>query len=115
MLRGIQGIKLGPGLFAVMIIDLVTSWCPSAKYVDDLTVMEIVPRSSLSLLNHIVDDIHFFALDNNIKLNPRKCNTMIVDFLQYNSCVPRPIAVGGSQIEQVSCLRVLPGLRTLTM
>ena len=31
----------------------------------------------------------------------RTCKSMTVDFLHYNSCVPRPIAVGRSDIEQV--------------
>ena len=33
-----QGTKLGPLLFAIMVNDLVSSWVPRAKYVDDLTV-----------------------------------------------------------------------------
>ena len=32
---------------------------------------------------------------------------MTVDFLHYNSCVPRPIMVGGSQIDQVSFFKFL--------
>ena len=32
---------------------------------------------------------------------------MTVDFLHYNSCVPRPVAVGGSDIEQVSTFKLL--------
>ena len=39
-------------------------------------------------------------------LNPRKCKSMTVDLLHYNSCVPRPIAVGGSDIEQVSTFKL---------
>ena len=69
---------------------------------DDLTVLEVVPHNSPSLLNVVVDDIHAFAVNNNMCLNPRKCKSMTVDFLHYNSCVPRPIEVGGSDIEQVS-------------
>ena len=116
-----QGTKLDRVLFAVMVNYLVTSWCPRPKYVDDLTVMEIFLRNSPSPLDHIVDDIHFFALNNNMKLNPRKCKTMTVDFLIYNSCVWRLTAVGGSSKYHLldcsvfSCLRILPGLRTLTM
>ena len=74
---------------------------------DDLTVLEVVPRNSPSLLNVVVDDIHAFAVNNNMRLNPRKCKFMTVDFLHYNSCVPRPIAVGGSDIEQVSTFKLL--------
>ena len=74
---------------------------------DDLTVLEVVPRNSPSLLNVVVDDIHAFAVNNNMRLNPCKCKSMTVDFLHYNSCVPLPIAVGGSDIEQVSTFKFL--------
>ena len=74
---------------------------------DDLTVLEVVARNSTSLLNVVVDDIHAFAVNNNMRLNPRNCKSMTGDFLHYNSCVPRPIAVGGSDIEQVSTFRLL--------
>ena len=91
-----QGTKLGPVLFAVMVNYLVQSWNACIKFVDDLTVLEVVPRNSPpSLLNVVVDDIHPFAVNKNMRLNPRKCKAMNVDFLHYNNCVPRPIAVGG--------------------
>ena len=102
-----QGTKLGPVLFAVMINDLVQSWGARIKFVDDLTVLEVVPRNSPSLLNVVVDDIDAFAVNNNMRLNPGKCKSMTVDFLHYNSCVPRPIAVGESDIEQVSTFKLL--------
>ena len=88
-------------------IDLVQSWNTRIKFVDDLTVLEVVPRNSPSLLNIVVDDIHVFAVNNNMRLNPRKCKTMTVDFLRCNSCVLRAIAVGGSDIEQVSTFKLL--------
>ena len=40
-----QGTKLGPVLFAVMVNDLVQSWNARIKFVDDLTVLEVVPRN----------------------------------------------------------------------
>ena len=88
-------------------IDLVQIWNARIKFVDDLTVLEVVPRNSPSLLNVVVDDIHAFAGNNNMRLNSRKCKTMTVDFLCYNSCVLCPIAVGGSDIEQVSTFKLL--------
>ena len=42
-----------------------------------------------------------------ISINPLNCKTMTVDFLHYNSCVPRPIAVGGSDVEEVSTFKLL--------
>ena len=44
-----QGTKLGPVLFAVMVNDLVQSWGARIKFVDDLTVLKVVPRNSPSL------------------------------------------------------------------
>ena len=67
-----KGTKLGPVLFAVMVNDLVQSWGARIKFVDDLTVLEVVPRNSPSILNVVVDDIHAFAVNNNMRLNPRK-------------------------------------------
>ena len=76
-----QGTKLDPALtFAVMVNDLVQSWGVRIKFVDDLTALEVVPRNSPSLLNVIVDDIHAFAVNNNMRLNPRKCKSMAADF-----------------------------------
>ena len=71
-----QGTKLSPVLFAVMVNDLVQSWDACIKFVDDLTVLEVVPRNSPSFLNVVVDDIHAFAVNNNMRLNPRKCKSM---------------------------------------
>ena len=78
-----QGTKLGPVLFAVMVNDLVESWAARIKFVDDLTVLEVVPRNSPSLLNVVVDDIHAFAVNNNMRLNPRKCKSMTIGFLHW--------------------------------
>ena len=88
-------------------IDLVQSWNARIKFVDDLMVLEVVPRNSPYLLNVVVDNIHAFAVNNNMRLKPRKCKTMTVDFLHYNSCLLRPIALGGSDIEQVSTFKLL--------
>ena len=79
-----QGTKLGPMLFADMDNDLIQSWGARIKFVDDRTVLEVVPRNSPSLLNVVVDDIHAFAVNNNMRLNPRKCKSVTVDLLHYN-------------------------------
>ena len=51
---------------------------------------------SISLLNVVVD------VNNSMRLNLRKCKTMTVDFLHYNSYVPCPIAVVGSDIDDLT-------------
>ena len=57
-----RGTKLGPVLFAVMVNELVQSWGACIKFVDGLTVLEVVLRNSPSLLNVEVDDIHATVL-----------------------------------------------------
>ena len=102
-----QGTRLGPLLFAIMVNDLARNWGPRAKYVDDLTLFEIIPRNSPSLMRYLVNDVNQFAQSNNMKLNPKKCKIMRVDFLRYNSCSCQPIAIGGSCIESVTSFKLL--------
>ena len=102
-----QGTKLGPVLFSVMVSDLVSTWPKRANYVDDLTVLEIIPRNSPSYLNYIVDDMQCFSHRNNMRLNPAKCKTMTIDFLDYNSCTWRPICTGVGVIERVKSFKIL--------
>ena len=83
------------------------SWGPRIKYVDDLTIMEVVPRNSPAVLKHLVNDVNSFAYCNNMQLNPSKCKLMRVDFLHYNSRYSQPIAVGGSVIESVQSFKLL--------
>ena len=40
-----QGTKLGPVLFTVVVNDLDQSWNARIKFVDDLTILEVVPRN----------------------------------------------------------------------
>ena len=102
-----QGTKLSPILFAVMVDDLVRSWGPRIKYVDDLTILEVIPRNSLSVMKYLVNDVNSFAHCNNMQLNPSKCKLMRVDFLHYNSCYSQPKAVGGFVIESVESFKLL--------
>ena len=45
-----QGTRLGPLLFAVMVNGLIRHWLPRAKFVDDLTIIEMIPRDVPSIL-----------------------------------------------------------------
>lgn len=102
-----QGTKLGPLLFAIMVDDLMLSWCPRAKFVDDLTLLEIVPRNSPSIMQYLVSDIQSFARNNNMCLNPTKCKEISIDFLQYNGHVRLPITTGGTEIGCVKSFKLL--------
>ena len=68
--RGIpQGIKLAPMLFALMVNELVNNWSLRAKFVDDLTIMEVIPRNSPSIMRHVVSDVQEFGSNSNMQLN----------------------------------------------
>ena len=72
-----QGTKLGPVLFLVLVNDLA---CKSSywKYVDDITISEVVPHGSLSTIQDDLDSITAWAEENCISLNPKKCTKCLV-------------------------------------
>ena len=74
--------ELGPILFAIMINDLkiVSPRSSYWKYVDDVTISEIVPTREVSILKNELDAISNWTNTNNMKLNPKKCKEMIVTF-----------------------------------
>ena len=90
-----------------MVNELLSTWGPRAKFVDDLTALEIVSRNSPSVMCHIVADIHSFAETNNMELNPSKCKDMIDDFLHFNGNVFKPIVIRATCVEMVSYFKLL--------
>ena len=64
-------------LFAVMVSELVNNCSLRAKFVDDLTMMEVIPRNSPPIMRHIVSDVQEFASNNNMQLNPAKWKEMV--------------------------------------
>ena len=76
-----QGTKPGVILFIVMTNNLLCDWNLRTKFVDDTSALEIIPRNSISVLNNVAADIHNFAMEHNIKLNPTKCKEMLINFL----------------------------------
>ena len=78
-----------------------------AKYVDDTTVVEILPRNSISLLDFAVRDTHSFCIDRKVKLNPRKCKEMLINFMEYPNTVIPLTCIGNHQLERVSSFKLL--------
>lgn len=80
-----QGSKLGPILFLLMINDLATEtpllsshW----KYVDDLTISEVIPSGGTSSLQKDLDVIAQWSSRNNMNLNPKKCKELVISSLR---------------------------------
>ena len=102
-----QGTRLGSILSAAMVDDLLRSWDPRVKFVDDLTVLEIIPRNSSSVMRYIANGIHYFAIDNNMTLNAKKCKLLPVSFLHYDSSVWPPLFLAGAEIYSVGSFKFL--------
>ena len=86
-----QGTKLGPIIFLAMVNDaaLVTElrW----KYVDDLSFVEIVPKSQQSSMQEHVDSLSQWCDDNSMTPKPEKCKLMQISFLRNGP--PPPVLV----------------------
>ena len=63
-----------------MVNDLIRRWLPRAKFVDDLTVIEIILRNVLSILPHIVSEVQAYAVNNNKYYVPQNVRSWRLTF-----------------------------------
>ena len=110
-----QGTKLGVILFSVMTNEFLVDWNLRTKFVDDTTALEIIPRNSTSLMNIVAENVNEFAEKNRMRLNPRKCKEMVIDPLEYNTTVLRPITIGNTTIEKVKKYKLLGVILTVDL
>ncbi len=75
-----QGTKLGPWLFILMKNHFKTRCLDEVKFVDDLTVSEIVTRFGPSDIQHAVSEIEEWSESNLFRLNENKCKEWQIDF-----------------------------------
>jgi hypothetical protein len=101
------GTKLGPILFAILTNSLLKDWQGRVKFVDDTTLLEIVPRCSPSILHAVVDEIFNFASSRGMELNPKKCKEMVIAFLKYSLQCDNVIHISGVPVERVSSFKLL--------
>lgn len=80
-----QGTKLGPILFLVLINDASAGSCRRWKYVDDLTLGEIVKHGEQTNMQNHLDDLSDWCKNNNVKPNSSKCHTMSISFLKRDT------------------------------
>ena len=102
-----QGTKLGVILITSMTNNLLRSWKLRIKFVDDTTALEIIPRSSISLLNFAANDIHRSSVDHRIKLNLVKCKDMLINFMHNHNFMLNSIVLGNNTIETVNTYKLL--------
>ena len=73
--------ELSSGQSFCMVDELVRSWPLRAKFEDDLTILEIVPRNSPPVMNFLVNDVDSYASEHKMVLNSSKCKCIVLDFL----------------------------------
>ena len=101
-----QGTKLGPILFLVMVNDLTTLQSDRWKYVDDLTISEVIPKHSQSNMQHELDYISNWCEGNYMKLNPKKCKELRVHFQRALPDLAQ-LTIDGTPLEMISSYKLL--------
>lgn len=79
-------------LYLKQTLPLMSSWPPPrGKFVDDLTLLEIVPRNSPPVMNFLVEDIHQYANSHNMRLNPKNVIQWRLTFLSITAACGVPL------------------------
>ena len=95
-----QGTKLGPWLFIVMINELTLTRSDHAKFVDDLTISDTIPKFSQSSIQETVTIIESWSDSNSFGLHEEKCKEHRIDFKKTKS-IFAPILANGKPLEVV--------------
>ena len=101
-----QGTKLGPILFLILVNDALSSYENKWKYVDDLTIGEVVKRNQLTTLQNTLDNLSVWCQQNDVLPKPAKCNLMRVCFLR-NMEPPTNFILNNVQLYVVPHLKLL--------
>lgn len=102
-----QGTKLGPILFIVMINDLELATCNTTqwKYVHDVTLSETVSINEIPTLPSDFNTIESWTKDDNMKLNVKKCEELMISFLCNEMVIPR-LCIEETFLEKVASFKV---------
>ena len=77
-----------------MINKLLRNWHMRSKYVVDTTAFEIITRNSIRILDLVVREIKDYCIEHKMKLNPKKCKEMYINFMKNSVTALPPISVG---------------------
>ena len=89
-----------------MVNDLITLESDHWKYVDDLSISEVIPKHSQSNMQHELDYISNWSVENYMKLNPKKCKELRVNFQRDLPELPQ-LTIDGIPLEMISSHKLL--------
>ena len=70
-------------------LELESSSTDHWKYVDDVAISESLKKNEVSVLQSDLNTIQRWSVDDNMKLNEKKCKEMIVSFARNENDIPR--------------------------
>lgn len=101
-----QGTKLGPWLFLLMVNELHALGLDIWKFVDDITVLEVVPKGDHSHVKDAIDSLSVQSLSNDFELNEAKCKELRICFSKSPPNFD-PVEINGKPLELVTSARIL--------
>lgn len=101
-----QGTRLGPILFLVLANDAAQMTENRWKYVDDLTLLEVINKFQPSQLQSHVDCLTSWCQENDVIPNAAKCKAMQVSFLRTPQHPP-DLLIDSASLEIVSAIKLL--------
>ena len=77
-----QGTVLGLILFLIIVNDLAIYHEQRWKYIDDISVSEIINKGEMGRIQSLIDEMNTWGTENDMKLNGLKCKDMIITFVK---------------------------------
>ena len=103
----LQGTKLGPWLFIIMINKLDVPGTDLWKYVDDTAISETISKDQDSHIQAAVDILARRATKDKFQLNETKCKELLINLNTNNRTSFDPVVVNGMPIDLVTSAKIL--------
>jgi hypothetical protein len=99
-----QGTWLGPYVFLMLINDLKTD-LPTFKFVDDVTITEIISQAGPDQMQAAADYVAEWSCFNLLNINTRKTKEMLLGSILRNP--PPQVSIDDGIIERVTAFKLL--------